>query len=177
MKIPKKYQKYKVQSNKTWTTHVIEFWNKRQLQDTYTPAHKIKRGNIHKKNSWETPQKHLYLRLLPSSTGMHINTWLILEVSHTNTTPRENLKQHPGIYSRNYHHLGRHHIWIYGKGTLCPSVIWHLRRHRMELQVKLWWGQIVSTSYSCKKASNHCNRCRNMHLWKTLQRNIECHRG
>ena len=49
MKIPKKYQKYKVQSNKTCTTHVIEFWNKRQLQDLYTSAHEIKRGNIHEK--------------------------------------------------------------------------------------------------------------------------------
>ena len=51
MKIPKQYQKEKVQSNKTWTTHGNEFWNKRQLQDLYTHAHEIKQGNIHEKNS------------------------------------------------------------------------------------------------------------------------------
>ena len=57
MKIPKQYQKYKVQSNKTWTTHVIEFWNKRQLQDLYTSAHEIKRGNIHEEKVEIGPTK------------------------------------------------------------------------------------------------------------------------
>ena len=49
MKTPKQYRKYKVQSNNTWTTHGNEFWKKKQLQDLYTSAHEIKRGNIHGK--------------------------------------------------------------------------------------------------------------------------------
>ena len=57
MKIPKQYQKYKVQSNKTWTTHGNEFWNKKQLQDLYTSAHEIKRGNIHEEKVEIGPTK------------------------------------------------------------------------------------------------------------------------
>ena len=57
MKIPKQYRKYKVQSNNIWTTHGNEFWNKKQLQDLYTSAHEIKRGNIHEEKVEIGPTK------------------------------------------------------------------------------------------------------------------------
>ena len=96
------------------------------------------------------PHKYLYLRLLSISPGSNINTWKNLEVSRLKTTQRDNFKQHPGIYSRNYHHLGRHHRGAHEQGKFCTSLIWKLHSHRMDLQVKLWQGQTISTIHICK---------------------------
>ena len=175
--LPKQDHKEKEPSNQTWTTHDNAFRNNRQLQDLSTPTQEIKQENLHEQHHWETPHKDLYLRILTSRPGQHVDTRTSLEVSHSNTTPRDNSKQQPGIYSINYHHLGRHHRGAHGKVRLRPSLILQLHRHRMDLQIKLPQVQTVSTNHSFKETRNHCNQHRNMNLWITLQRNLECNHG
>ena len=142
-----------------------------------TRAQESKQGNLHEQYRWETSYKYLYLRLLTSRPGRNVDTWSILEVSHPKTTTRENFKQHPGIYSIHYHYLGQHHKGAQEKGRLCTSIIWQLQRHLMDLEVKPWQGQTLSTSNSCKEDGNQCNWRRNTNLWTILQKNLECNQG
>ena len=50
--IPKQYQKYKIPSNQTWTTHENESRKNVILKDMATPTQESKRGNIHEQHCW-----------------------------------------------------------------------------------------------------------------------------
>ena len=105
-----------------------------------------------------------------------MDTWPILEVLNPKTSPRENLKQHPIIYSRNYHHLVRHNRgehkredYVLSLYDISSAIRWTFKSNFDKVKQS---EQVIAT----KKLSTIIMDAY-MSLWTTLQRNLECHHG